>query len=40
MDVLIGFIGVVLIAIALSSNLSFKFLITGVILVAFIPQLI
>ena len=39
-DVLIGFIGVVLIAIALSSNLSFKFLIAGVILVAFIPLFI
>ena len=36
-DVVIGFIGLVLIAIALSSNLAFKFLIAGGILVLFIP---
>ena len=36
-DVVIGFIGLVLIAIALSSNLSFKFLIAGGILILFVP---
>ena len=36
-DVVIGFIGLVLIAIALSSNLALKFLIAGGILVLFIP---
>ncbi len=36
-DVVIGFIGLVLIAIALSSNLSFKFLIAGGIFILFVP---
>lgn len=36
-DVVIGFIGLVLIAIALSSNLSFKFLIAGGVFILFVP---
>lgn len=39
-DVLVGFFGLVLIAIALSSNLSFRFMIAGGILIAFIPLFI
>lgn len=39
-DVIVGFIGLVLIAIALSSNLSFRFLIAGGIMIAFIPLFI
>ena len=36
-DVIIGFVGLVLIAIALSSNLAFKALIAGGILTFFVP---
>lgn len=39
-DVIVGFVGMVLIAIALSSNLSFRFLIAGGILVFFVPLFI
>lgn len=39
-DVMVGFIGLVLVAIAFSSNLSFRFLIAGSILIAFIPLFI
>ncbi len=39
-DVLVGFVGLVLIAIALSSNLSFRFLIAVSIMIAFIPLFI
>lgn len=39
-DVIVGFIGLVLVAIALSSNLSFRFLIAGGIMIAFIPLFI
>ena len=39
-DVIVGFVGLVLVAIALSSNLSFRFLIAGGIMIAFIPLFI
>ena len=39
-DIIIGFIGLVLIAIAFSSNLAFRGLIAGGILVAFVPMYI
>lgn len=39
-DVIVGFIGLVLVAIALSSNLSFRFLIAGGIMISFFPLFI
>ena len=39
-DVIVGFVGMALVAIALSSNLSFRFLIAGGILICFIPLFI